>query len=49
LTVAYDGGATPVSSRTRKLSSLLVGSMILANTSCRNTSSPPAACSNPSI
>ena len=40
--------ATPVSSSTRSESALLVGSMIRANTNWRNTSSPPAAASNPS-
>jgi hypothetical protein len=33
---------------TRRLSALLVGSMIRASTSCRNTSSPLVASSNPS-
>jgi hypothetical protein len=44
----YDAGATPAFSRTRRESSLLTGSMIRASTSCRNTSSPPAASSSPS-
>jgi hypothetical protein len=47
LTVAYEGGAIPTSSRTRRLSSLLVGSMIRASTRPRNTSSPSVADSNP--
>jgi hypothetical protein len=33
----------PASARTRRLSSLLTGSTILASTRCRNTSSPPEA------
>ena len=41
-------GQAPASSSTRALSSLLVGSMIRASTSCRNTSSPPAAAAKPS-
>ena len=48
LSVGYDGAATPISASTRRLSSLLVGSMIRASTSCRNTSSRPVAASNPS-
>jgi hypothetical protein len=43
LMVGYDAGTAPASSSTRALSSLLDGSMIRASTSCRNTSSPPAA------
>ena len=35
LTVGYDGAPTPASSSTRSESSLLVGSMIRASTSCR--------------
>ncbi len=46
--VAYDAAATPASVSTRALSSLLLGSMIRANTSCWNTSSPPVASCNPS-
>ena len=38
----------PTSSKTLALSNLLVGSMIRARTSCRNTSSPPAAAAKPS-
>src|SRR4029077_1560276 len=45
--VGYDGPATPASPSTRKESALLVGSMIRASTSWRNTSSPPAAVSKP--
>ena len=41
--VGYDAATTPVSASTRNESALLVGSMIRANTSWRNTSSPPAA------
>jgi hypothetical protein len=48
LRVAYDGGSMPASSMTRKESSLLVGSMIRANTSARNTPSPPVTAANPS-
>jgi len=48
LTVAYDGAAVPASSSTRSESSLLTGSMTLAATSSRNTSSPPATSSRPS-
>jgi hypothetical protein len=48
VSVGYDAAATPVSSNTRNESALLVGSMIRAHPSWRNTSSPPAAWSNPS-
>jgi hypothetical protein len=48
-TVGYEAGATPTSSSTRPLSSLLAGSMIRASARSRNTSSPPAAASSPSI
>ena len=48
LSVAYEADPTPASDSTRTLSSLLVGSMIRASTSCQNTSSRPVACSNPS-
>jgi len=47
-TVGYDTGARPASSSTRRLSSLLTGSMIRASTRSRNTASPPAAAVNPS-
>jgi len=46
--VRYEAGAIPASSSTLMLSSLLTGSMIRASTSCQNTSSPPAASSDPS-
>ena len=46
--VQHEADATAASSSTLMLSSLLTGSMIRARTSCRNTSSPPAASSNPS-
>ena len=48
-TVAYEAATTPASLSTRALSSLLVGSMIRASTSCANTSSRPAASSRPRI
>jgi hypothetical protein len=48
LTVRSDTDSTPFSASTRKASALLVGSMILANTRSRNTSSPSSARSNPS-
>jgi hypothetical protein len=38
----------PTSASTRRLSTLLVGSMIRASTSWRNTSSPLTARANPS-
>ena len=44
----YDGRSTPASASTRSESTLLVGSMIRASTSSRNTSSPPVAASKPS-
>ena len=46
MNVTRDGALTPSSSRTRTVSSLLVGSMIRARTSARNVSSPTAP--NPS-
>ena len=45
---AVESAAIPASSRTRRLSSLLAGSMIRASTRWRKISSPPAAFSNPS-
>ena len=47
LSVAYYGGATSASSSTRRLSSLLDGSIIRAATSWANTSSPAAASASP--
>ena len=38
--MAYDAGSTPTSSMTRRLSTLLVGSMIRPRTRSRNTLSP---------
>jgi len=48
LTVAYVARRKPASLSTRRLSSLLVGSMMRASTNRPNTSSPLTACSNPS-
>ena len=39
--MGYDNGRTPAPTSTRAASSFLVGSMILAVTSCRNIWSPP--------
>jgi len=47
--VAYDAEAAPTSLSTRSASTLLVGSMIRANTRSRNTLSPLVADSNPKI
>ena len=49
LTVAYDGGLTPTSCRTRRLPGLLAGSMILAGPDAGASRPPSAACANPSV